>query len=860
MAEENKNIFEQQDIFGIPKTTSEYSFEPLKNKEEKQIGQEYTTSVLKNFPIALNKNLEKIRNIPIFKGVREFLPPESEEEAIRSGLFPIKNNDGKIVGYADPTSAIGGIRRVGGKVADSIFSKIISKIGGKITPTKTEVRNIIKTGVGEKAAQKIQSQAYTSYIKANYNKAERELVPYILEGDEQAIKKATPKVKALAKEVKDYFDESFDFMSEHFDDISYRDNYVTHLWDIPKKKQADASKFFKTKNPFITKQRKYTTLKEGIEAGLKPKTTDIADILNIYDDWKINTVENKKIVDLIKKVVDDSGESVIKRIDKAPDDWVKVDHPALNRGMAKKTDDALLISKVPVAVNPEISREINSLFGKGFTGSGARALNTINAFTKKTALTLSLFHHFALTESGLASGLKKDLVKLWNPKNIYNAMKKGEYDVFKNIELSKDAVRNGLQLGSLSDASVGTVRQALINAEIKTKNIPGINKITGGIRTANDLWDKALWDYYHNGLKINTYENWVQQELKRLPDSASAQEIANVKKETAQLVNDTFGGQVWENFFLHPKAQQLLQWILLSPDWTLSTLRQAGAPLGLFDVAGKKGVRAKQGAAFWARAALYIYGGASVINYANTKKDDGEGKWLWENDKGFNDKIYMGRDEDGKKIYARPGKQFRELYEWIKNPFKKFGGKMTPALNEVVSQVTGSTITGWDKDWKGKDFWDSDALGARVKSFGELAVPYSIPSMAKSKSAAGLILPTSKANWTNTKEQFIKALEDNDKHAGMQIYKEALDNNIDAKTALDSAKSEIKYKKKMTRTDAENLVNEILKLPSNQRGEKVRSLIEDGTINEITATQIKTILDSKKRVLSEKKIFEKLNR
>lgn len=844
---------EQKSVYGQPATSSK---KEIKASSIEPIKQEYSTSALKNFPAAFKKTLEKFRELPGVKQLREFTTPKDKEEAIRMGLIPIGN--GK---YLDATSGVGSIKNVGAKATKGLISGLFSKLNvGKVSPIKTEVKSLLKQGIGNKAAQKIDSDFFISSIKANYTKAERELVPFVIEGDKYAVKNASPRVKQLAKEVKNYFDEGYDFLKNNFDDVSYRENYVTHLWDIPKKKSGTGAKFFSTQNPFTTKQRTYTTLREGMKAGLKPKTTDIAEILSVYDDYKINTVENKKIVDVLKKITDDSGEKIIKRVDKAPDDWVTIDHPALNRGMAKKGEDVLFVSKVPVKVHPEIAKELNSIFGKRFSGGTAKALTVVNSFVKKAALSMSGFHHFALTESAIASGLKKELLSLWNPKNIYNALKKGEYDVFKNIEASKDAVRHGLQLGSLSDAQVGIVRSTLMALENKTKNIPGVNKLTSGIRGFNDLWDKALWDYYHNSLKIHSYENWLGQELKRLPDTASPQEIKSVKEEVAQLVNDTFGGQVWENFFVHPKAQQISQWILLSPDWTMSTLRQAGAPLGLGTVSGKAGVRAKQGAAFWARAALYVYGGANVLNYVNSKKDDGEGKWLWENDKGYQDKIYLGRGEDGKKIYARPGKQFREIYEWLENPVKKFAGKMSPALNEVYSQISGTTTTGWDEEWKGKDFWDSDALEARAKSFLELGVPYVIPSMAQGKNATGFVMPLSKANFTTTKNEFIKALENNDKDAGMQIYMQALDNNIDAKTALDSAKQEVKYKKKMTRADAEKIVDDVLKLPSNERKQRVKDLIEDGTINETTAGQIKSTLESKKRVLDEKKLFEKLKK
>lgn len=47
------------------------------------------------------------------------------------------------------------------------------------------------------------------------------------------------------------------------------------------------------------------------------------------------------------------------------------------------------------------------------------------------------------------------------------------------------------------------------------------------------------------------------------------------------MVNDTFGGQHWDLLSVTPGQVKFLRRILMSGDWTFSTMRQAAAPFGI---------------------------------------------------------------------------------------------------------------------------------------------------------------------------------------------------------------------------------------------------------------------------------------
>ena len=52
-----------------------------------------------------------------------------------------------------------------------------------------------------------------------------------------------------------------------------------------------------------------------------------------------------------------------------------------------------------------------------------------------------------------------------------------------------------------------------------------------------------------------------------------------MKKTVASQVNDTFGGQNWVQLNMSPATLRMFQMFFLSPDWTVSTVRQALSPI-----------------------------------------------------------------------------------------------------------------------------------------------------------------------------------------------------------------------------------------------------------------------------------------
>lgn len=747
------------------------------------------------------------------------LGPGNKEKLVAKGIWT--KQEAELFAIPEVWPAFGGMTTVGPKAAKitgieriKMATKALLK---KIQPTKiqSQVRNLIKARYSEIKTGLLDSELFIRDIEKNLTKAEREQIPFIREGTMKGAKN----LQEWANKTGEYLDEGYDYLAKNFDNVGFVENYVTHIWDIPKNKVSQVTSYFSTKNPFVQK-RIIPTLKDGIKLGLKPKTTDIAEILRVYDNYKFTTVANKRFVDGVKMLTDDAGNPLIQSATKASADYMSIDSWAL---MGNK-------------VNPEIAKEIKVILDRPFSGEAVKAMEVVYAFTKKAALSVSFFHHWALSESAVSAGIKGKMFGMWNPYKIYRALRYKDYDIFKKIPLTKDALQHQLQLGAIPDVQRHRVHTALKQIEYKTRNLPIVKKLTTGIRSFNEIWDRALWDYYHNGLKLYTYESWTQKELQRAVKTGSKESIDSIKNKVAQLVNDTFGGQVWENLLVTPKGRQVAHWVLLSPDWTLSTLRQAASPFAT-------GVRGRLGRAFWLRAAFYMWGGSNAINYIMTKKDTGEGKFMWDNDPGHKTYIYVGKYEDGQKKYLRFGKQYREPLEWFANPVKKFGGKLAPVTREAIAQLSGYTSTGWKTEWAGKGFFDPDALQARAESLIKMWIPYSVSTVTRSKNLLGIVMPISKGlTWYEARELMVDAIRRRDEEYLIEIWRAALENELDAKKIYNSAKYEFSLGQRKEWNEVEKIIRDIKKMGREEGMKYYNELKEKGEITPDVEKQIRSIL------------------
>ena len=624
---------------------------------------------------------------------------------------------------------------------------------------------------------------------------------------QKVINKDKKHLEEVSKDIKEWFDLGWKKIKTHIPDLTVKqiEDYVTHLWDIPRHKKAEATAWFSTQNQFL-ERRFIPTYAEGIKRGYKPKTLNISEIIKVHDTVSNRAIENTKYIESLLAMERD-GISLIQRGSEAPLDWIEVDYPALTRRIPLKKKEAKkkgeFVKEVKVRVHPDLVRPLKAIFEERFDHPVISAYEAINGIMKKSMLSLQLFHHGALFEVGVAAmGLLKTANIYFNPVKIYKALVRGEFDVFAKEAIAKDSIESGMQYGATADIPISRIQGYLNDLARVSSDTPMANRVTSFLRDFNSVWDKALWTYLHDTIKLYAYESFVG----RLNPKMDAEMTRKSKREIAQFINDTAGGQNWNTLMMTPKEVQMLTWSLLSADWTVSTTRQALSPTGIGKVYDEtKGLRKKMGWRFWARAGLYFGVGMNLLNVLLRNKDMEENPQYYEDkDYSFFDKtmfgntvgkrtyLFNGRYEDGTERYIRWGKQFRDFFELFVNPLKKIGGKVAP-VPQLISEIsTGHTLSGFKND----DIYGTEGLEKAkgiIKTIAKSPLPISIIRYMREdmefKPLDMVMQSTKGMSRYSSMEYFKKAIIDGDEELLRDTYVGTLRNNLPAYTLFTSALS-----------------------------------------------------------------------
>tara|TARA_R100000988_G_scaffold18615_1_gene8955 strand:- start:6165 stop:14582 length:8418 start_codon:yes stop_codon:yes gene_type:complete len=453
------------------------------------------------------------------------------------------------------------------------------------------------------------------------------------------------------------FSKYFEAMTENgqLTEEAYVTGYMPQVWDLKGKEIGEVKKVFDLKNP-NTKKRYIQSYEAGIKLGLTPKTLKASDLLRVYSKNYHQTTANKGFVEALYEMVTESGQRLVVPADsKAPPGYVKIDNPAFTKYVMKPNKDGKFeLTEVPVMAHPEIAGYVNALASQGFDNKGLKALYALTQVVKKINLSISFFHHWALSEAATATPASLTAaVGMWNPRKIMKEYFTNEnpMEVFRNIPLTKEALEAGLMIESSPDISreisdnlfnraVRGLDNAIFNkTEISFKDADGkmrtinLNPVKGTDKLVKK-WDGFLWDYLHNGFKLTAFQNMKTDWDVKNPNATKEQRKL-AYREIAGQVNDTFGGQAWEMLAVSKKTLQTLQLLLLSPDWTVSTGRQFLSMFAGFS--DSKTFRALRRDGNYGKRPLYTIDGiynavekldvANDLNSASTRRNMGLRFW-----------------------------------------------------------------------------------------------------------------------------------------------------------------------------------------------------------------------------------------
>jgi hypothetical protein len=412
----------------------------------------------------------------------------------------------------------------------------------------------------------------------------------------------------------------------------------------------------------------------------------------------------------------------------------------------------------------------------------------------------------------------------------------------RNIAIARDAVAHNMQLGASTDIPIARIQQMLKMWSTKTHGL------VMPLEVLNRGWDAALWDYLHDGFKLFGYEHLVS---KLDPESKTYEQEKN---EIGTLMNDVFGGQNLDNLMVNPRTIKWLMRGFLSPDWQISTIRQALSVTG-FGAAHKETIalRRKVGRHFWYRAAAYFWVGMNLLNMSFRKKDEeeypqyykgkliGEMHWwdytMYGNARGSKTKLFIGRNKDKTESYLRWGKQFKELPELVLdetgfNPWqiwKKISGKFNPLL-QLAAYTTGHTWGGY-KIWSMRDQEGWDRVGAFVKEILKAPLPFSLKSLAEEEREfrlTDLFMPRSKGMTRYKAKRLLRlAMLRGDENLYREVFSDIWQNKMDAGKLADSVIGGIRtdYKREVGAYDDE--IEELKESLKKAKTKKIRTDLKD---------------------------------
>jgi RNA polymerase sigma-70 factor (ECF subfamily) len=452
-------------------------------------------------------------------------------------------------------------------------------------------------------------------------------------------------------------------------------------------------------------KRTHETYAEGIANGLTPRTLDIADLVSLYGRDTFRAIASKYLTGNLKKFsMGSDGMFAMMPADKAPYNYVTIDHPALRGQM----------------VHPDLAPSLDFIY-KAQYGDIGQAIAVFNTTMKRSKLGLSMFHPFTLALIHLTANpgthALRSVVEIGKSAVGRSAMHKmymeGGYGDAVDLLLRNGLTATARKGGEVVDQDMNNgLHQGLESLQGFLNTIPIFGKSAEmGVGLVDKIFkvqDKFIWENLHAGLKLQTAMhffnrakmNWMRT-VRENPTTKmpSDDEIA---ASIAKTVNDMYGGLNWRRTvdeantragrilaytLNNPRSRFILQIGVFAYDWAASTVRTFvnALPQGLDVKQGMSGlVHPKLPQDFYRQ---YIFRNAVLYFTAyNALNQMLSGHPIWQNTDNYGDwdpfDIQLGNGET-----IQPNKHFFETPNMVMHTRKWLLGKMGQVPKEIISQL-----------------------------------------------------------------------------------------------------------------------------------------------------------------------------
>lgn len=435
------------------------------------------------------------------------------------------------------------------------------------------------------------TQAWRDPITGKPHPQQRKLIA----GYEAALS-LTPEELAVAGDVKAAFDDLGQRGNANDVLNSFRDNYVTHVWDQKRGEGKGFASGSTLKDRFkFSKARSFDTFFDGEQAGYVPATKDVSKLLPTYLHEMNSVIAARQLVAQMAagtasdgrpllaprgkgvSVGGEEGQATLimpESPGKETGDYVRFDRqPALHdwRWAAKDTDGNPIFLKGDLVVHPEAAAKLRNVLGRSAikqwyeskTGAMAsipkaivKGIDVVQSETKRTML--GLLAPFHQTQEGTHAIGHRVNPSFNNP----------EIDLSKFPE-QRDAARHGLMLAPDS-ASASEFMEGFQQSGIVSR-IPGLGPLA-------DRYASYLFDQYIPGLKFKTYQAILRRNQHVFAkDLASGRvNLEDVKILSSEQSNAAYGHLNYADLGRNPTIQHLMRLGLLAPDFLEARMRFAG--------------------------------------------------------------------------------------------------------------------------------------------------------------------------------------------------------------------------------------------------------------------------------------------
>ena len=552
------------------------------------------------------------------------------------------------------------------------------------------------------------------------------------------IKLSTDELRA-ATTAQNYFRQMHKVISEDEDLLlRFRNNYLPGFWQTSAFDSEEA--IMKQLQSFLTESSSIQQYKgrlaaensklinsyaEGIAKGLKPRSTNLGDIIQVYNNAVNKALAERRVVKLfyntdINGRVTSKGDNYKFMYDELPTgvnagDYIKFRHPAFeahspkNAATLKNINAQIKQSGLPVKDQYELKKKLTEeayadgrmvepfvfkeaathlkfMFDATESKGLHRAISNINFLQKRFSVGYSFFHAAALMESMIFAGV--GVTRALNVPISYFKPKQNSAKRMINEGGNFDDYEAGLKAGVIFSHPDDIGHHAFYDT------VQGANRLADRIGSPLVKWtvdngidklvtkpfkfiDDVTWDHVYNSGKLYTFQTARHKLLK---DPANKDiPLVELNRKAAQFTNDAYGGLNWRQLYedvenpimkslagkmLTVSGRRNMQLLMFAPDWTIANLRILGNALPGFN---KDPVARKLYQAYAIRAGLIYATFGSALQYMFT------GKSLLENKDPT--KIDLGNGDT--MVFS---KQLMEPLHWAVHPYKTLVSKQGSTL------------------------------------------------------------------------------------------------------------------------------------------------------------------------------------